>query len=294
MSTTLKARWEALRQALEQELAALLPPVAEDLEPLRQAMAHAVLGGGKRIRALLVELVGAGLELAPAARLRVAAAVELLHAYSLVHDDLPAMDDAALRRGRPTVHRAFGEDVAILAGDALQALAFEVLAREDWPAPPEARSRLVVALARAAGLVGMCGGQYLDLHPAAAEVAAVEWLQRLKTGALFGFCVEAPAILQQAPAPIRSALGRYAEAFGLAFQITDDLLDLEGASAHVGKDTGRDAAAGKATLVALLGAEGARRRLRQLQEEARAALAELPFETRSLEELFHLVIERRR
>ncbi len=294
MSGELAARWAALRADVEAELDALLAPVAADLEPLRAAMRHATLGGGKRVRALLVELAGAGLGVDPRARLRIGAAVELLHTYSLVPDDLPAMDDAALRRGRPTVHRAFGEDVAVLAGDALQALAFEALARDDWPAPGETRARLVADLARAAGLTGMCGGQYLDLHPAGRDATAVERLQGLKTGALFRFCLEAPATVAAAPPPVRAALRRYADAFGLAFQITDDLLDLAASPGEAGKDTGRDAALGRATLVALGGVAGARARLAALRREVRAALAELPFATTWLLELFDSLRERRR
>jgi len=283
-----------VRERVEAELAALLGPPedAGDLATLHGAMRHAVLGGGKRLRALLVDLTGRSLGVAEPARRRAGAAVELLHAYSLVHDDLPAMDDAMLRRGRPTVHRLFGVDVAILAGDALQALAFEALARDDWPASGNARAALVAELAAAAGWRGMCGGQLLDLYPAARDETAVVRLQRLKTGALFRFCVRAPAILAGAPAPVREALDRYADALGLAFQITDDLLDVEGSAEATGKDTGRDAAGGRATLVALRGVAGARARLAELADEAASALAAVPAGTTWLLELFRRVCER--
>lgn len=294
MSPSFDRLVEEVRRGVEAELERLLGPVEEagDLAPLHAAMRHAVLGGGKRVRALLVDLAGRALDVPEPARRRVGAAVELLHAYSLVHDDLPAMDDASLRRGLPTVHRRFGEDVAILAGDALQALAFEVLARDDWPASAPARAALVAELAAAAGWRGMCGGQFLDLHPAGSDEAEVVHLQRLKTGALIAFCVRAPAILAQAPAPVREALERYADALGLAFQITDDLLDVEGTAATTGKDTGRDVPAGKATLVALFGVEGARRRLRDLAREAEEALALVPADATWLRELFRRVCER--
>ena len=278
---------------LESELAALLPP--EDGDRLAAAMRYAVLGGGKRLRGFLVleggRLFGAG----RAACLRTAAAIELLHAYSLVHDDLPAMDDASLRRGRPACHRAFGEATALLAGDALQALAFEVLAREDGPPAPALRLRLLRELAAAAGAAGMCGGQMRDLlaEGRSLDEAAILDLQAKKTGALIRFSCRAGALLADAGEEAVAALDRYGARLGLAFQISDDLLDREGATRETGKDVGRDDAAGKATLVALLGEEGARRRLSALYEEACEALAGLPGDAILLRELFQFVIDRR-
>jgi farnesyl diphosphate synthase len=239
--------------------------------PVVQAMRHAT-DGGKRIRAFLV-LEGAALHgVAPGVAVWPAAAVEAMHAYSLVHDDLPAMDDDDLRRGQPTVHVRWDEATAILAGDALQALAFGLVARA--AAPAEARLALVAGLARAAGGEGMVRGQALDI---AAETAAepltlaqITDLQAGKTGALIRWSATAGAVLAGAdPAP----LAAYADALGLAFQIADDLLDVEGDAAAAGKRVGKDAAAGKATFVSLLGAAGARARAEALVEEARAALA---------------------
>ncbi len=279
---SLEARRHAVAEAIERELAGLLPAIEGASARLAAAMRHAVLGGGKRLRALLVDLSGELFDVARAARLRVGAAVELLHAYSLVHDDLPAMDDAELRRGRPACHRVFGEATAILAGDALQSLAFEALAREDWPACAEIRCRLVAELAAAAGALGMCGGQMMDLeaeHRALEEREIFELEQR-KTGALIRFSARAGAILAGAGEAERSALDRYAAALGVLFQIRDDLLDLLGSPEVIGKDAGRDRARGKATLVDLLGVEGAGRRMAELRREAEEALG--PFGERAL------------
>lgn len=240
--------------------------------PVVAAMRYAVQGG-KRLRAFLV-LESAALHGIPAARaMPAAAAVEALHAYSLVHDDLPSMDDDDLRRGLPTVHVKWGEATAILAGDALQTLAFELCCD---PVLGRNRVELIAALARASGAEGMVLGQALDI---AAETAArpltldeITALQEAKTGALIGFAATAGAILAGAdPAP----LAAYARALGLAFQIADDLLDVEGDAAKAGKALGKDAAAGKATFVSLLGLAGAKRRARTLVEEAEAAL--LPY-----------------
>jgi farnesyl diphosphate synthase len=257
-------------------------------------MRHACLGGGKRLRPFLAVATGRLLGADETATLRAGAAVELIHGYSLVHDDLPAMDDAALRRGRPTVHKAFGEANAILAGDALQALAFEVLARDDWPAAADQRVELVLGLARAAGAAGMCGGQTLDLeaeHQALDEPGIVR-LQALKTGALIGFAAEAGCVLGRADPAQRRAVRAYAAALGLAFQIRDDLLDDEGDTAAIGKDAGRDAAAGKATFVSLLGREGAEARLRSLREQALGAIADFESEQNLLRELYDFVATR--
>ena len=257
---------------VEDALRALLPPAGGRLA---DAMRHACLGGGKRLRPFLAlrsaALFGAD---GPGAA-RTAAAVEMVHCYSLVHDDLPAMDDDPVRRGRPAAHIAFGEAAAILAGDSLLTLAFETLAHSATHPDPAVRCALALALARAAGTDGMAGGQAADLEaegraPGLDEIAG---LQRRKTGALIGFACEAGARLAGAGAADRAALAAYAGALGPAFQIADDLLDAEGRAEEIGKRAGKDAAAGKATFVAALGAAGARARAEALAAEAEAALA---------------------
>jgi farnesyl diphosphate synthase len=264
----------------------LLGPAAcedEILRPKRllDAVRYASLGGGKRIRPFLV-LESAALFEAPRERaLMAGAALECVHCYSLVHDDLPAMDDDDLRRGQPTVHKAFDEATAILVGDSLLTFAFDVLSRPETHPNAAVRVELVTALARAAGIGGMAGGQMLDLaaegrfesRQQALDLGAITILQRMKTGALLRFACVAGAILGEARAEDRAALARYGEAIGRAFQIADDLLDVEGDAATVGKSTGKDAAAGKATFVGVLGAEGARALLKELVTEAEAALA---------------------
>ena len=244
-------------------------------ERLLAAMRHAALGGGKRMRPLLVHAAGRAFggdhdELdAPAT------AVELIHAFSLVHDDLPAMDDDALRRGRPTVHVAWDEATAILAGDALHALAFSVLA--DAPLPAEVRVELLRELASASGVDGMCAGQALDMEATGMqlEVGALARLHALKTGALIRAAVRMGALAARAPAAELAGLDRYARALGLAFQIRDDILDVEGDAAQLGKTAGKDQAQGKNTYPRLLGMEGSRAKLDALVEEMEAALAPL-------------------
>jgi farnesyl diphosphate synthase len=249
---------------------------------LLDAMRYASLGAGKRFRPFLVvesaSLFGVPREQA----LMAGVALECVHCYSLVHDDLPAMDNDDLRRGQPTAHKAFDEATAILAGDGLLTFAFDILARPETHQSPAVRVELVLALARAAGLGGMVGGQMLDLAaegrfdrgvPQQLGEAEVATLQAMKTGALLKFACRAGAILGQASAAQRDALDRYGTAVGKAFQIADDLLDVEGDPALVGKQTGKDAEAGKATIVGLLGPEGARARLRTLVAEAETALA---------------------
>jgi farnesyl diphosphate synthase len=249
---------------------------------LLDAMRYASLGAGKRFRPFLV-VESANLFAVPREQaLMAGVALECVHCYSLVHDDLPAMDNDDLRRGQPTAHKAFDEATAILAGDGLLTFAFDILARPETHASPAVRIELVLALARAAGLGGMVGGQMLDLAaegrfdggvPQRLVEAEVATLQAMKTGALLKFACRAGAILGQASAAQREALDRYGTAVGKAFQIADDLLDVEGDPALVGKQTGKDAEAGKATIVGLLGPDGARARLRTLVAEAEAALA---------------------
>jgi farnesyl diphosphate synthase len=230
------------------------------------------MGGGKRMRGFLLLEGARQFGVSRAAALRAAAAIEMLHAYSLVHDDLPAMDDDDLRRGKPTAHRAFDEATAILAGDALQARAFEVLAEEDTHSDPAVRAELVRCLARAAGGRGMCGGQMLDMLAEQAEAPldepAIGRMQLLKTGRLIEFSAEAGAILGKAPSAQRHALAAYGRELGAAFQIADDLLDATTSAEQAGKRTGKDEAAGKATLVSLLGLERARLQAERLAEQA--------------------------
>ncbi|RWI28342.1 polyprenyl synthetase family protein [Mesorhizobium sp.] len=241
---------------------------------LMEAMRHGVLNGGKRLRPFLVMESAALFSADGEAALRVAAALECVHCYSLIHDDLPAMDDDDLRRGQPTVHKAFDEATAILAGDALLALAFDIIADEATMLPAERRAALVLALARAAGAGGMVGGQMLDLDAERIrpEEAGIIRLQAMKTGALIRFACEAGAILAGAPAADRERLAEFGSAIGLAFQLADDLLDLTADARQMGKATGKDAAAGKATLVALHGANWARDQLQGLVDQAHALL----------------------
>jgi farnesyl diphosphate synthase len=251
---------------------------------LVDAIRHAVFAGGKRMRPFLVIEAARLFGVEGAGPCHVAAALEMVHCYSLIHDDLPAMDDDDLRRGKPTVHRAFDEATAILAGDALLTAAFAVLAAPRASLPAGRRVRLVGALAEAAGLNGMVGGQMLDL---AAEgrftgvtrprqtIGTIRHLQSLKTGALIAFALRSGALMASRPqARQKKALAVYGEALGLAFQIRDDLLDIEGEAGRVGKALSKDAAAGKATFVALLGANGARRELDRATETGRAALVD--------------------
>jgi len=290
----LAERMAAVAEAIEIELDRLLPPALTAQARLHEAMRYAVLGGGKRLRPFLV-VAGAELFAVPVPRaIRVGVAIELIHGYSLVHDDLPAMDDASTRRGRPSCHRRFDEATAILVGDALQSLAFEVLADPATHPKAAVRCSLVQKLAAAAGSLGMCGGQMIDLEAEgrALGLEQVLELQRLKTGALLEFACEAGALLGDAAAAARAALRAYAADLGLAFQIQDDLLDVTGDAALTGKDLGRDQAAGKATVVGLLGIDGARRRLRDLAASAGRHLDRLDREAAVLREVFEFVISR--
>jgi farnesyl diphosphate synthase len=261
--------------SVERTMDRLLPKGETDEAQVFEAMRYASLGGGKRLRAFFV-LAGATLfRVAALSALRTASAIEFMHAYSLIHDDLPAMDDDDLRRGKPSCHRQFDEATAILAGDALQALAFEVLAHEDTHGDATVRVHLVAELARAAGAHGMVGGQMLDLLAETRpdlSIGAITRLQRLKTGALISFSCTSGAILGKASDPLRNALAAYAHDLGLAFQIVDDLLDIEGSAEEIGKTPGKDAAAGKATFVSILGRERARAQADLLARQAAAHL----------------------
>jgi farnesyl diphosphate synthase len=275
------ARLADSQAAIERELEILLavqPKPGEPARPKRliEAMRYATLGGGKRLRAFLAIETARALGRADAGPRRAGAAIECVHAYSLIHDDLPSMDDDDLRRGRPTTHRAFGEATAILAGDALQALAFEILADPATDPIAETRAALCLGLARAIGLAGMVGGQMLDIDAEQAtaplSLEEIQRLQAMKTGALLKFSVEAGTRLAGGGATARTALELYGRAIGAAFQIADDILDVESDAATLGKRAGKDAAQNKATLVGALGLDGARRQLARLTDEAISAV----------------------
>ena len=272
-------------EVLLDKLLAATPEPGELSRPARliEAMRYASLNGGKRFRPFLVVESSALFAVPRQNALMAGAALECVHCYSLVHDDLPAMDNDDLRRGQPTAHKKFDEATAILAGDGLLTFAFDILSRQETHADPRVRIELVMALARASGVGGMAGGQMLDLaaegrfvqNRAVLEFSEkdVRTLQAMKTGALLRFACEAGGILAAAKPEQRAALERYGSAVGQAFQIADDLLDLEGDPALVGKQTGKDAAAGKATLVSVLGVPTAKARLKELVTEAEQALA---------------------
>jgi farnesyl diphosphate synthase len=263
----------ALHQAasqVEKVMDAMLPVLQGPEARLFEAMRYASLNGGKRLRPFLTLCSAALFDVREACAVRAAAAVEFVHCYSLAHDDLPCMDDDDLRRGRPSTHRQFDEAAAVLAGDALQSLAFEILCDAATHSDPYVRCELVRGLSVAAGAHGMAGGQMFDLtsENERLTIGAITRLQQLKTGALIGFSCEAGAILGQASQQSRQALHAYAHDFGLAFQITDDLLDIEGSTKELGKSAGKDVAAGKSTIVALLGPERARAQAKILSEQA--------------------------
>ncbi len=249
------------------------PPTGEEAR-LIEAMRYATLNGGKRLRGFLVLEVSQLFDVPASAAARVAASVEMLHAYSLVHDDLPAMDDDDLRRGQPSTHRKFDEATAILAGDALQARAFEILAEPETHADPAARCELVMALGLASGARGMAGGQMIDMQAEglALNAGQVAWMQALKTGRLIQYSAEAGAILGQAPAAVRESIAAFGRDLGAAFQIADDVLDAVGDTAAIGKTAGKDAAAGKATLVSLLGVDQATAEAHRLSSRAASHL----------------------
>jgi farnesyl diphosphate synthase len=290
---------------IETLLDRLLGSAALDSETARPprlvaAMRHAALDGGKRLRPFLVVETAALFDVDRAGALMAGAALELIHCYSLVHDDLPAMDNDDLRRGRPTVHKAFDDATAILAGDALLTLAFDVMARPEVHPDSAVRIALVLELARASGLGGMAGGQMLDLaaegrfeNKRALSETEIITLQAMKTGALIRFACNAGAILGKADHATRASIARYGSAIGQAFQIADDLLDVEGDAKTLGKAAGKDAVAGKATLVATLGIERARGRLNELIEDANTALASFGAKSDTLRAAARFIAERR-
>lgn len=293
-SPALQQAMEDCREKVNRTMANLLPVTDLVEAPLFEAMRYAVLNGGKRLRPFMV-MEGARIFGVDALRARrVAAAVEFLHSYSLVHDDLPAMDNADLRRGKPSLHKAYDEATAILAGDALLTLAFETLSDPETHEDPRVRVELIANLAGASGAHGMVGGQMLDMIGEEKEfdVGTISRLQRLKTGKLIAFCCEAGAILGKANPAHRQALRNYAHDLGLAFQVTDDLLDVEGSTEETGKDSGQDAK--KATFVSALGKEQARARAEMLVEQAVAHLRVFDNgRVDLLKDLAYYVLERR-
>jgi farnesyl diphosphate synthase len=295
---TFLAELERVAYAVEERLDRLLaqsPRPAPLGARLGQAMRYAALGGGKRLRPFLLIESARLFGVAEDDALSAASALECVHCYSLVHDDLPAMDDDAVRRGRPTLHIAFDEATAILAGDALLTSAFEILSDPTTHPDPAIRAELVLLLAKAGGWQGMALGQALDLSPARQAFSAGEIaeMQALKTGALFRFACEAGAVLGRASAADRAALRGYASSFGQAFQLADDLLDAQGDAAALGKAVAKDTRRGKATLVALLGVEGAKARLAALVAEAENALARFGDKGATLIDAARFIAERR-
>ncbi len=272
----------------------LLPVPLDSRARLYEAMRYAAIGGGKRLRPLLVTAACRLFKVDHERAVRAGLAVECIHVYSLIHDDLPCMDDDDLRRGKPTVHRAFDESTAILAGDSLYALAFEILADDRTHEDPFVRAELIAELARASGPAGMAGGQMMDLEAGGGDLdlAGVTRLQQLKTGALIGWCLEAAAIMGRVPTDGRTGLRGYARDLGLAFQIADDLLDVEGEEARTGKRVRKDGEAGKETFVSLLGADRARQQADLLVAQAIEHLHAFGEEAELLRDIARFAVER--
>jgi farnesyl diphosphate synthase len=294
-SPRLQAALKEVAAEMDRRFDALLPVPDDPRADLYRAMRHATIGGGKRLRPLLVFATARLFDVARDAAARAAVALEAIHAYSLIHDDLPAMDDDDMRHGKATVHKAFDEATAILAGDCLHALAFEVLADPATHADPFVRAELVADLARASGPSGMAGGQAMDLKAggAAFDLNTVTRLQQMKTGALIGAAVEAGAILGRVPPEGRRHLRGYAHDLGLAFQIVDDLLDVEGDEQLAGKKLRKDGEAGKETFVSLLGVERARQQSQMLVDQAIDHLRSYGDEAELLRAIARFVTERR-
>lgn len=290
----MKTRIEAYQNRIEAFLDRLLDPLHTPVPEMMAAMRYSTLGGGKRLRPLLVYATGEAVGAPEAALDRIAAALEMIHVYSLIHDDLPAMDDDDMRRGKPTCHKAYGEALAVLAGDALQALAFATLTDEAISPDPGLRLALVSGLAEAAGLRGMAGGQAMDLasEGKALSVEDLERMHRLKTGALIHASVLLPTRAGNADAETRTRLSAYADCIGLAFQIRDDLLDVEGDPALLGKACGADQLLNKATFPSLLGIEASRKRALQLVDEGLDNLQPLGQEADLLRFLARYIVER--
>ena len=291
LQQALSATSKAVERVLDPILAVPDGPEARVVEAMRYAM----FAGGKRLRPFLVLASAELFDVGRSNALRVAAAIECLHCYSLIHDDLPAMDNDDMRRGKPTVHRKFDEATAVLAGDALLTLAFEILAQPPTHPDPVVRMELVQALAQASGHHGMVGGQMIDLTAEDHDLdeASIYRLQQMKTGALIAFSVESGAIMGRAGKKTRQSLLGYARDVGLAFQIADDLLDVEGSAEEVGKATGKDASAGKATLVGLMGLERARQQALFLSDQAIEHLSDFDERASLLRAAAHFAISRR-
>lgn len=290
----LAAALERIAADIDSAFDALLPVPDDARARLYQAMRYSTIGGGKRLRPLLLTATAEMFAVDRAAAVRAACAVEAVHSYSLIHDDLPCMDDDALRHGKPTLHLAFDEATAVLAGDALQAFAFELLSDPATFSDPFTRAELVQVLARSAGPGGMVGGQAMDIAAETAEfdLQAVTRLQQLKTGTLLDASVEMGAILGRVPVEGRRQLRGYAHSIGLAFQIADDLLDHEGEADKAGKALRKDAEAGKATFVSLLGPERAREQAAMLVDQAIAHLASHGAEADLLRAIARFIVER--
>ncbi|MFK3889247.1 polyprenyl synthetase family protein [Sphingomonas sp. NPDC079357] len=294
-SPQLKAALKEVSAEMDRRFDALLPIPNDPRADLYRAMRHATIGGGKRLRPLLVFATARLFDVARDAAARVAVALEAIHVYSLIHDDLPAMDDDDLRHGKATVHKAFDEATAILAGDCLHALAFEVLADPATHADPFVRAELIADLARASGPSGMAGGQAMDLKADGTrfDLNTVTRLQQMKTGALIGAAVEGGAILGRVPPEGRRHLRGYAHDLGLAFQIVDDLLDVEGDEQLAGKKLRKDGDQGKETFVSLLGVDRARQQSRMLVDQAIDHLRSYGEEAELLRAIARFVIDRR-
>ena len=295
LAVDLEKRLEETADRITVALDTLIPRVQGPEARLMSAMRYAALGGGKRLRPFLVLETGRLFGVDERCLLRVAAALECIHTYSLIHDDLPCMDDDDLRRGRPTVHIAYDEATAVLAGDALLTIAFEILADPQTHTDPNIRIALVGRLAEASGARGMVGGQMMDMiaEELGDDIAAVTRMQRLKTGMLITYAVEVGALMGRASDEARHALSAYAHDLGLAFQITDDILDAEGSTEEVGKAVGKDAVRGKATFVSLLGLDGAKQRVTLLADQARAHLSMFGARAHYLNEIIDTITQRR-
>ncbi len=288
--------FQAIRREVDDAFDAFLPLPDDSRIKLVEAMRHAAIGGGKRVRPFLLVATAEMYGVSRSAAIWAGCAVEAIHAYSLVHDDLPCMDDDDMRHGKPTVHKLYGEATAVLTGDSLHALAFELLAAPETSNDPFTRAELVQALASASGHNGMAGGQMMDMAAdgAAFDLHTVTRLQQLKTGALLGAAVEMGAILGRVPEEGRAHLRAYARDIGLAFQIADDLLDHEGDEAKAGKALRKDESRGKATFVSLMGPDKAREQARALSEQAIGHLAGHGEEADLLRALGAYVVERDR
>jgi farnesyl diphosphate synthase len=292
--TDLPDAMQSTAAAVTRQLDELLPRAAGPRGRVVDAMRYACLGGGKRMRPFLVVATARLFDVRDPRALRVAAAIEMVHCYSLVHDDLPAMDDSDLRRGQPTVHKKYDDATAILAGDGLMTEAFAVLAHPDTHKDPAVRAELIQALAEASGSNGMVGGQMIDLSTERndLDLDGVSELQSLKTGALIDFACQAGAILGRADEDSRAALRDYARDLGLAFQVADDLLDAEGDAAKLGKPTGQDSHAAKATFLTLLGAQKARAKAKSLSASAAKRLEMFGDKADLLRQMASFVVER--